>query len=108
MRPALVAAAGVVVAAVGAAWYGLARSDSAGEVGVDGVSLALVAIGLGGVLLVISLTAAVVRRRRRTGALAVKPVAVEAWPGSWPTIVVRDHHRARPPQTRSVPSSSGV
>ena len=107
MRPALVVAAGVVVVAGGGAWYALARQDIGREVRFHGVSLALVAMGLGATLLVVGLIAGLVRRRRRTGTLVAEQAAVESWPGSWPTIVVRDHRRARPPKMRSVPSSGG-
>jgi hypothetical protein len=102
-RSTLVAIAGAGVAVAGGVWYQLTRRGTAREIRVSELSAALGVVGLGVVMIVGGLVATAVGRRRDRKHEAER--ALTAWPGGWPTIVVRDHRRRRP-QIRSVPPSA--
>jgi hypothetical protein len=96
-RSTIVAMAGGAIATAGGVWYELTRRGTARDIRLSGVSVALAVVALGVVTAVGGLVVTIAGRRR---ARRSKVDPVTAWPGQWPTIVVRDHRR-RPAPARS-------
>jgi hypothetical protein len=103
-RPRLMALLGACTAVAGGAWYVLAQRGTAPDIRFGGVPLALDVTALG-VAAVLGTLLAALRHRRADDEIYEEdePDEVTLWPvGSWPTIIVRNHGRARRPATARI------